>query len=70
MIGRQKGYRFHYLLSSADDPTEGVSVTAWDSREGAEAYESSGTCEELVGKVTRWHTQPAELRSYEVVGGE
>lgn len=32
VIGRQKGHRFHYLLRSMEDPTEGVTVTAWDSR--------------------------------------
>src|SRR5918998_1329196 len=39
VLERQKGHRFHYLLESVDVPGEGVSVTAWDSREDAEAYE-------------------------------
>ena len=69
VIGRQKGHRFHYLLRSMEEPTEGVTVTAWDSREDAEAYERSGTFKELLGKFTRWHTGPAEVRTYEVVGG-
>jgi heme-degrading monooxygenase HmoA len=67
----EKGHRFHYLLQSAEDPTEGVTVTAWDSREDVEAYaaQSSGPFKELLGKFTRWHTRPAEVRTYEVVGG-
>jgi hypothetical protein len=46
-------------------------VTAWDSREDVEAYaaQSSGPFKELLGKFTRWHTRPAEVRTYEVVGG-
>jgi heme-degrading monooxygenase HmoA len=69
VIGRQKGHRFHYLLRSVDDPTESVSVSAWDSREDAEAYERSGTYERLLGKFDHFHTRPSELRTYEVVGG-
>ena len=70
VIGQQKGHRFHYLLQSVEDPTEGVTVTAWDSREDAEAYAAqSGPFKELLGKFTRWHTRPAEVRTYEVVGG-
>jgi heme-degrading monooxygenase HmoA len=70
VIGRQKGHRFHYLLQSVDEPTDYVSVTAWDSREDAEVYERSGTYEELTGKFMQSYTRPPRLRSYEVVGGE
>jgi heme-degrading monooxygenase HmoA len=53
-----------------EEPTEGVTVTAWDSREDAEAYAAqSGPFKELLGKFERWHTRPAEVRTYEVVGG-
>jgi heme-degrading monooxygenase HmoA len=66
VIGRQKGHRFHYLLESVDVPGEGVSVTAWDSREDAEAYERSGAYEELEAKFGNFHTGPERLASYEV----
>lgn len=66
VIRKQKGYRFHYLLDSVDQPGEGVSLTAWDSREDAEAYERSGTYEELVGKFGNYYTEPPQLRSYKV----
>ena len=66
VLDRQKGHRFHHLLESVDIPGEGVSVTAWDSREHAEAYERSGTYEELVAKFRSFYTEPAQLRSYEV----
>ena len=66
VLERQKGHRFHYLLESVDTPGEGVSVTAWDSREDAEAYEQSGAYEELVAKFVPFYTGAARLASYEV----
>ena len=66
VLERQKGHRFHYLLESVDVAGEGVSVTAWDSREDAEAYERSGAYEELVAKFRNFYTAPARLASYEV----
>ena len=66
VLDRQEGHRFHYLLESVDAAGEGVSVTAWDSREDAEAYERSGAYEELVAKFRSFYTGPAQLRSYEV----
>jgi hypothetical protein len=32
----------NYLLEPVDSPGEDISMTAWDSREEAEAYERSG----------------------------
>lgn len=66
VIRKQKGYRFHHLLTSVDKPGEGVSLTAWDSRENAEAYERSGIYKELIGKFGSYYTEPPQLRSYEV----
>ncbi len=39
-------------------------MTAWDSREDAEAYERSGAYEELVDKFRHFHIEPERLRSY------
>ena len=50
VIRQQQGYRFHYLLESVNAPGESISLTAWDSREDAEAYEQSGAYKELVDK--------------------
>ena len=41
-------------------------MTAWDSREDAEAYEMSGAYEELVAKSRNFYTGPERLASYEV----
>ncbi len=66
VFDRQKGHRFHYLLESVDVAGEVVSVTAWDSREDAEAYERSGAYEELVAKFVQFYTGTPRLASYEV----
>ena len=66
VLVRQKGHRFHHLLESVDVPGESISVTAWDSREDAEAYERSGAYEELEAKFGNFHTAPELLASYEV----
>ena len=66
VLERQKGHRFHHLLESADAPGEGVSVSAWDSRQDAEAYEMSGAYEELVARFRNFYTGPARFASYEV----
>ncbi len=66
VLDRQKGHRFHYLLESVDVPGEGVSVSAWDSRQDAEAYEMSGAYEELVARFRNFYTGPARFASYEV----
>ena len=64
VLARQKGHRFHHLLESVDDATESVFVTAWDSREDAEAFERTGAYEELVGKFTHFDSERAQLKSY------
>jgi heme-degrading monooxygenase HmoA len=66
VMRRQPGYRFNYLLESVDAPGEAISVSAWDSREAAEAYERSGVYEELIGRFGEYYVQPPELRNYEI----
>ena len=68
VLARQKGHRFHHLLESVDVPGESISVSAWDSREDAEAYERSGAYEQLVAKFRHFYTEPERLASYEVRG--
>jgi heme-degrading monooxygenase HmoA len=63
---QQQGYRFNYLLESVDTPGEAISMTAWDSREDAEAYERSGVYQKLIGKFRQYFVEPPELKTYEV----
>ena len=65
-VRQVKGYRFHYLLESADNRGEFVSITAWDNKSDAEAYEESGIYSELAAKFEPWFTEDIQVRSYEV----
>jgi len=66
VMRQQPGYRFNYLLESVDVLGEAISVSAWDTREAAEAYERSGVYEEMLGRFGEYYLQPPELRSYKV----
>ncbi len=38
----QPGLRFVHFLEQVDDRNAGISITAWDTRQDAEAYERTG----------------------------
>ena len=59
-----EGYAFHHLLESVENPSEVISITAWDTQEHGEAYESSGTYKRLVAKFNEYFIAPPELKSY------
>ena len=61
-----KGFRFRYLLESVDNPGEIISITGWDSKADGDAYEQSGTFNELKEKFSQWFTSTPELKSYAV----
>lgn len=61
-----EGYRFHHLLESADNRGDFVSLTAWDTKADAEAYEESGTYAQMAAKFEHLFTSDTEVRSYEV----
>jgi len=61
-----KGFLFRYLLESFDNPGEIISITGWDSKADGDAYEQSGTFDEIKGKFRQWFTSTPELKSYEV----
>lgn len=67
IAAKEKGFRFMYLLESVERPGEAVSISAWDSREDAEAY-GKNVYPKLVGKFKQWFTGSAELRLYEAPG--
>lgn len=51
------------MLLEPIDSTEYISLTAWQDRADADAYESSGKYKELVGKIKGLIGQPV-LKSY------
>ena len=50
------------------DPTtgKGLSVTLWESEADGQAYDTSGTYREQVGKVSPFFSAPPSLATYEV----
>jgi quinol monooxygenase YgiN len=65
-IKSQPGNLDAMLLEPADGQGEFISLTMWESRESADAYDSSGTYGKLVGHVSQLFTGAPTLRSYEV----
>lgn len=61
-----KGLRFVHLLESMDERSEGISVTAWDTKADLDAYEKSGDYERLVGLFNDMYAGKPSLKSYEV----
>ena len=44
----------------------GVSITLWDAQADGEAYDSSGSYREQVGKISAYFAGPPSLATYEV----
>jgi len=67
VIRAQKGNMGAWLLEPKDENDEYISLTEWLTIEDAQAYESSGTYRELVGKVAnRFYSGPV-LKTYSAV---
>jgi len=45
-----KGCRYAYLTTGAENKNEAISITIWDSKEDADAYEQGGIFKELLEK--------------------
>ncbi|HEX9036954.1 MAG TPA: hypothetical protein VF808_08190 [Ktedonobacterales bacterium] len=59
------GNRGVYLLMDAASG-KGASITFWNTQADGDAYDSSGTYRELVGKVAVFFAAPPTLATYEV----
>ncbi len=64
VIRNTEGYAFHHLLESVENPGEVISITAWDTQEQGEAYESSGTYKRLVARFSEYFITTPELKSF------
>jgi quinol monooxygenase YgiN len=62
----QKGNVHIFLMESVDEVGDGISFSAWDSKEDGDTYEASGTYAEMVNKVKHLFVGPPTLKSYEV----
>jgi heme-degrading monooxygenase HmoA len=50
-LQRTKGCRYAYLTEGIEERNEAISITVWDTKKDADAYERSGKFSELLGKV-------------------
>lgn len=62
----QKGCLDAFLLESTEEDGSFISHTAWETKTEGEAYESSGTYKQLVGKVSHLLTESPTLNVYQV----
>jgi heme-degrading monooxygenase HmoA len=65
-----KGLHFRELLSSTEDPNEGISLTLWESREDMEAYEAGATYQGFLQRVTPFYVGEYWIKHFEVRLGE
>ncbi|MGA3173881.1 MAG: antibiotic biosynthesis monooxygenase family protein [Syntrophorhabdales bacterium] len=61
-----KGIRFVHLFENMENPEEGISITAWDTKGDLEAYEKSGDYQKIVGRFEKLFAGTPALKSYEV----
>jgi heme-degrading monooxygenase HmoA len=63
-IKKQKGNTNVMLLEPTDGSNEYISVTVWEDKSDAEAYESSGKYKQMVDKIKGLITDQPILRTY------
>jgi heme-degrading monooxygenase HmoA len=61
-----KGIRFVHLFENMENPEEGISITAWDTKGDLAAYEKSGDYQKIVSKFRALFAGAPSLKSYEV----
>lgn len=61
-----KGNRFVHLLECLEDRTDGISVTAWDTKADLDSYEKSGDYERLLGLFSDMYDGDTSVKSFEV----
>ncbi len=66
VLRKQKGLKNVRLLEPANSQDDYISMTEWESKADADAYENSGTYKELLEKVKDKLTKKAELKTYTV----
>ena len=65
IVKAQKGNIDCCLLESVDEKGDAISYSSWESKEDGDAYEASGTYEEMVNMVRHTHVGPTTLKTYE-----
>ncbi|MFH0825370.1 MAG: antibiotic biosynthesis monooxygenase family protein [Pseudomonadota bacterium] len=63
---QHKGIRFVHLLECLDNKSDGISVTAWDTKADLDSYEKSGEYDKLKGMFAHLYQGEPSLKSFEV----
>jgi heme-degrading monooxygenase HmoA len=63
-VRKQKGNLDCKLLEPADGKEEYISMTVWETKEDAEAYDRTGVYKSLVEQVRKFFTKDPVLRVY------
>ncbi len=64
VVKQQKGNLDCRLLEPTDKANDYISMTTWESKEQADAYQSSGVYSQLVNRVKEFYTKDPVLRVY------
>lgn len=65
-VSKEKGVRRIYLLRDSANPDEFVSLTLWNSKKQADAYEDSGHFRQYVETVSDKLLEPVTMTEYSV----
>lgn len=66
VVKSQKGIVGVWLLEPTDPGEQFISLTEWQSRSDADAYESGGTYKQLVDKVKNMYKGKPTLKTYNI----
>lgn len=64
VVKRQKGNLDCRILEPVDKADDYISLTSWDNKEDAEAYDSNGTYKQLVDSIRRFFSKEPVLKVY------
>lgn len=64
VVKKQKGNLDCRMLEPLEKTDDYISMTVWDSKEDADAYQSSGVYKQLVDRVKEMYSKPPVLKVY------
>ena len=64
IVKQQKGNLDCRMLEPVDSTDDYISMTVWDSKEDADAYQASGTYKQLVDRIQEFYSKNPVLKVY------
>jgi heme-degrading monooxygenase HmoA len=68
IVKKQKGNLDCRMLEPVDNKDDYISMTVWDNKEDADAYQTSGIYNRLVDRVKDFYSKPPVLKVYSSEG--